>query len=38
MATIDDISLSFRPVKSIVPIHSGQSLWSEWSNFETKFS
>ena len=38
IATIDDSSLSFNPEKSIVPIHSGQSLWPEWSILDTKFS
>src|SRR4051812_43710022 len=38
MATIDDRSLSFRPVKSILPIHSGQSLCVLSSILETKFS
>ena len=38
MATIDDSSFSFRPVKSILPIHSGQSLWSDSSILDTKFS
>src|SRR3954447_1199384 len=38
MATIDDMSFNFRPVKSILPIHSGQSLCVLSSILETKFS
>ena len=38
IATIDDMSFSFRPVKSILPIHSGQSLCVLSSILETKFS
>ena len=38
MATIDHSSLIFSAVKSIVPIHSGQSRCRLWSILETKFS
>ncbi len=38
MATIEPSSLIFSAVKSIVPIHSGQSLCRLWSILETKFS
>src|SRR4051812_26855503 len=34
----DDMSFNFRPVKSILPIHSGQSLCVLSSILETKFS
>ena len=38
IATIDPSSLIFSAVKSIVPIHSGQSRCVVWSILETKFS
>ena len=38
MATIDPSSLIFSAVKSMAPIHSGQSRCPEWSILETKFS
>ena len=38
IATIDDMSFSLSPVKSILPIHSGQSLCLLASMRETKFS
>ena len=38
IATIDDMSFSFSPVKSILLIQSGQSLCSVASILETKFS
>ena len=38
IATIDESTFSFSDIKSMVPIHVGQSLWPEWSILETKFS